>query len=188
MLRYATALFDEATIEATGRISGGDVEGDGRGSEARGVRGRPPRSPEERRLLLEEWNATEAEYPEDVCIHELFEEQVSRTPGATAVVCGEQSLSYEELNRQANQLAHYLIGLGVKPEERVGICVERGVGIVVGLLGILKAGGAYVPLDPAYPSQRLREIVDGCWAEDGAHRCCRTTGDRRRCAAERNSD
>ncbi len=116
--------------------------------------------PEERTLLLEEWNATEVEYPEELCIHELFEEQVSRAPEATALVHEEQSLSYEELNRQANQLAHYLISLGVKPDERVAICVERGVGMVVGLLGILKAGGAYVPLDPAYPSQRLQEILE----------------------------
>ena len=116
--------------------------------------------PEERTMLLEEWNATEAEYPEHACIHELFEEQVRRTPEATALVYEEQRLSYEELNQQANQLGHYLIGMGVKPDERVGICVERGVGMVVGLLGILKAGGAYVPLDPAYPCERLREIVE----------------------------
>src|SRR5439155_24351013 len=114
---------------------------------------------EERKQLLEEWNATEACYP-DLCIHELFEEQVRRTPEATALVYEEQRLSYEELNQQANQLGHYLIRLGVKPDERVGICVERGVGMVVGLLGILKAGGAYVPLDPAYPCERLREIVE----------------------------
>src|SRR5437764_5477870 len=119
---------------------------------------------EERKLLLEEWNATEAEYPEHACIHELFEEQVRRTQEDTALVYEEQRLSYEELNQQANQLGHYLIGMGVKPDERVGICVERGVGMVVGLLGILKAGGAYVPLDPAYPCQRLREILEDAGA------------------------
>jgi amino acid adenylation domain-containing protein len=115
---------------------------------------------EERRLLLETWNATEAKYPEDLCIHELFEEQVEKTPGATAVEYGEQSLSYAELNQHANQLGHYLIGLGVKPEERVAICVERGVGMVVALLGILKAGGAYVPLDPGYPDKRLAYMLE----------------------------
>ena len=81
-------------------------------------------------------------------------------PEAIALVYEEQSLSYEELNRQANQLAHYLIGLGVKPDERVAICVERGVEMVVGLLAILKAGGAYVPLDPAYPEERLAYILE----------------------------
>jgi amino acid adenylation domain-containing protein/natural product biosynthesis luciferase-like monooxygenase protein len=115
---------------------------------------------EERTLLLEEWNATEAEYPEGKCIHELFEEQVRRSPEAIALVYEEQRLSYEELNQQANQLAHHLIGLGVKPDDRVAICVERGVGMVVGLLAILKAGGAYVPLDSAYPDKRLREILE----------------------------
>ena len=158
-LRYAAALFDEATIE---RQRGyllqmleamvGDSQQEVGGIEILGT--------EERKLLLEEWNATEAEYPKHLCVHQLFEEQVRRTPEAIALVYEEQSLSYEELNRQANQLAHYLIGLGVKPDERVAICVERGLGMVVGLLGILKAGGAYVPLDPAYPSQRLQEILE----------------------------
>ena len=115
---------------------------------------------EERKQLLAEWNATEAEYPEDKCIHELFEEQVRRTPGAIALVYEEQTLSYEELNQQANQLRRYLIDLGVKPDERVAICVERGVEMVVGLLGILKAGGAYVPLDPGYPDKRLAYMLE----------------------------
>ena len=84
---------------------------------------------------------------------------MSRTPQVTAVEYEEHSLSYEELNQHANRLAHYLIGLGVKPDEPVAICVERSLGMVIGLLGILKAGGAYVPLDPAYPSERLGQIV-----------------------------
>src|SRR6266511_2881614 len=116
--------------------------------------------PEERRLLLEEWNATETEYPSHQSVHQLFEEQVRKSPDAVAVVCGDESLSYAELNEQANRLAHYLIGLGVKPDDRVGICVERSLGMVVGLLGILKSGGAYVPLDPAYPSERLRYMLN----------------------------
>ncbi|HEY6251721.1 MAG TPA: amino acid adenylation domain-containing protein, partial [Candidatus Angelobacter sp.] len=115
--------------------------------------------PEERQQLLE-WNATEAPYRENVCLHQLFEEQVEKTPQATAVVYEEQWLSYIELNEQANRLAHYLINLGVKPDEPVGICVERGARMVIGLLGILKAGGAYVPLDPAYPCERLRKILE----------------------------
>src|SRR6266545_1647285 len=119
----------------------------------------PLLSPEERRLLLEEWNATETEYPSHQSVHQLFEEQVRKSPDAVAVVCGDESLSYAELNEQANRLAHYLIGLGVKPDDRVGICVERSLGMVVGLLGILKSGGAYVPLDPAYPTERLRQVL-----------------------------
>jgi non-ribosomal peptide synthetase component F len=157
-LRYATALFDEATIKRQAGYLMAILEAMVADSQQEVARIEIVGT-EERKLLLEEWNATEAEYAEDTCIHELFEEQVEKTPGATAVAYEEQSLTYAELNQHANQLAHYLIGFEVKPEEPVAICVERGIGMVVGLLGILKAGGAYVPLDPAYPSQRLREIL-----------------------------
>ncbi|MBC1218683.1 amino acid adenylation domain-containing protein [Nostoc sp. UCD121] len=101
------------------------------------------------------WNYTHAEYPLNKCIHELFEEQVEKTPDAVAVVFEDQQLTYQELNTKANQLAHYLQKLGVAPDVLVGICIERSLEMVVGLLGIIKAGGAYVPLDPAYPSERL---------------------------------
>ena len=120
----------------------------------------PLLSEEERRRVLYEWNETGVEYPDNKCIHELFEEQVKKTPKAEAVVFEDASLSYEELNRRANRLAHYLRELGVKPDERVAICVERGLEMVVGLLGILKAGGAYVPLDPEYPVERLRYMLE----------------------------
>ncbi|MFP4099132.1 amino acid adenylation domain-containing protein [Coleofasciculus sp.] len=109
----------------------------------------------EQQQLLVEWNDTHTDYPKDQCIHQLFEVQVERTPDAVAVVCKDQPLTYRELNARANQLAHYLQRLGVKPEVLVGICVERSLEMVVGLLGILKAGGAYVPLDPSYPQERL---------------------------------
>ncbi|MBO4228604.1 condensation domain-containing protein, partial [Bradyrhizobium neotropicale] len=109
----------------------------------------------ERTYLLEELNRTAAAYPSDVCIHELFEAQVRRAPDAVAVVHEEERLSYGELNAHANQLAQHLIGLGVKPDQPVAICVARSVAMVVGLLAILKAGGAYLPLDPAYPRARL---------------------------------
>ncbi len=109
---------------------------------------------------LDEWNMTHAEYPEDMCIHELFEAQAKRTPEATAVVSGAGRVSYTQLNRRANRLAHHLRKNGVKPEERVGICAERGVEMVVGLLAVLKAGGAYVPLDPNYPEQRLQYMLN----------------------------
>ncbi len=114
----------------------------------------------ERERVLYEWNETEGEYPREKCVHELLEEQAGKTPEAVAVVCGEEELSYGELNRRANQLAHYLRELGVKPEERVGICVERSVEMVVGVVGVLKAGGAYVPLDPGYPAERLRYMIE----------------------------
>ena len=114
---------------------------------------------DERTLLLETWNATECDYPAQQCIHQLFEAQVERTPEAIALVYEDQALSYAELNAQANRLAHQLIELGVKPDARVAICVERSPAMVVGLLAILKAGGAYVPLDPAYPGERLAHIL-----------------------------
>ncbi|HEY4387293.1 MAG TPA: amino acid adenylation domain-containing protein, partial [Ktedonobacteraceae bacterium] len=113
----------------------------------------------ERQQVLVEWNTTTTDYPKDKCIHQLFEEQVERTPEAIALVFADEQLSYRELNRRANQLAHYLRGLGVGPEVLVGICVERSVEMVVGLLGILKAGGAYLPLDPAYPPERLSSML-----------------------------
>ncbi|WP_441338245.1 amino acid adenylation domain-containing protein [Microcystis sp. M110S1] len=114
----------------------------------------------EQHQLLVEWNNTKAEYPSNKCIHQLFEEQVERTPDAVAVVFEEQQLTYNELNCRANQLAHYLQSLGVKPDELVGICVERSLEMIVGLLGILKAGGAYVPLDPDYPIERLSFMLE----------------------------
>jgi aspartate racemase len=107
----------------------------------------------ERYQLLVEWNNTQADYPKQTC-HQLFEAQVERTPDAVAVVFEDQQLTYRELNSRANQLAHYLQGLGVKPDVLVAISVERSIEMVTGFLGILKAGGAYVPLDPSYPHER----------------------------------
>lgn len=104
---------------------------------------------------LVEWNHTQTEYPQDKCIHQLFEAQVEKTPDAVAAVFENEELTYRQLNRRANQLAHYLQRLGVGPEVPVCICVERSLEMIVGLLGILKAGGAYVPLDPSYPQERL---------------------------------
>ncbi|MFW9262285.1 amino acid adenylation domain-containing protein, partial [Nostoc sp. CALU 546] len=114
----------------------------------------------EEQQLLVEWNDTQVDYPFDKCIHQLFEEQVERTPNAVAVVFENQQLTYHELNCRANQLAHYLQSLGVKPDVLVGICVERSLEMVVGLLGILKAGGAYVPLDSEYPKDRLSFMLE----------------------------
>ncbi|NET13338.1 MAG: amino acid adenylation domain-containing protein, partial [Okeania sp. SIO1H6] len=114
----------------------------------------------EHHQLLVEWNDTAVEYPADKCIHQLFEEQVEKTPDAVAVVFEGEQLTYQQLNAKANQLAHYLQSLGVKPETLVGICVERSLEMVVGLLGILKAGGSYVPLDPSYPRERLAYMLE----------------------------
>ncbi|AFZ30327.1 amino acid adenylation domain protein [Gloeocapsa sp. PCC 7428] len=118
---------------------------------------------EQNQLL--EWNTITTEYPQDKCIHQLFEEQVEKTPEAVAVVFEEQYLTYRELNTRANQLAHYLQKLGVESEALVGICVERSLEMVIGILGILKAGGAYIPLDPSYPQQRLAFMLEDSQTE-----------------------
>ncbi|HHK8207073.1 TPA: amino acid adenylation domain-containing protein, partial [Serratia marcescens] len=113
----------------------------------------------ERELLLHGWNRTERDYPLDQTLAALFEQQVRRTPDATALVSGAESLSYAQLNARANRLAHALIARGVGPDSRVAVCAERGLNMVTALFGILKAGGAYVPLDPAYPGERLQYIL-----------------------------
>ncbi|NJL63584.1 MAG: amino acid adenylation domain-containing protein [Methylacidiphilales bacterium] len=108
---------------------------------------------------ITQWNQTQADYPQE-CIHQQFEAIVERIPNNIAVIFGEQKLTYQELNQKANQLANYLQDLGVKPETPVGICIERSLEMVIGILGIIKAGGAYVPLDPDYPTQRLEYIIN----------------------------
>ncbi|MEM1391731.1 MAG: amino acid adenylation domain-containing protein [Cyanobacteria bacterium P01_H01_bin.150] len=119
----------------------------------------PLLSEAERYQILTEWNDTTTDYPKDKCIHQLFEEQVEKTPDTVAVVFEGEQLTYKQLNQKANQLARHLQSLGVKPEVLVGICVERSIEMLVGLLGILKAGGAYVPFDPSYPQERLSYML-----------------------------
>ncbi|HEV2734527.1 MAG TPA: amino acid adenylation domain-containing protein, partial [Longimicrobiaceae bacterium] len=114
----------------------------------------------ERRQVVEEWNRTERPYPRGVCIHELFAAQAERVPDAPAVTFEGASLTYAALNARANRLAHHLRGLGVGPETRVGICLDRGPEMVVAILAVLKAGGAYVPLDPGYPAERLAYMLE----------------------------
>ena len=114
------------------------------------------------------FNDTHRAYPSERCVHELFEEQVARTPDAVAVVFEDRQLSYRELNAQANRLAHHLIALGVRPDDRVALCMQRSLEMVVGLLGILKAGVAYVPLDPSYPAERLAYMLSGQHPRGGA--------------------
>ncbi|WP_366925011.1 amino acid adenylation domain-containing protein [Anabaena sp. AL09] len=114
----------------------------------------------DRHQLLKEWNDPQTDDPYHKCIHQLVEEKAEQTPDAIAVVCGNQQLTYAQLNNRANQLAHYLRSLGLETEQLVGICVERSPLMLVGILGILKAGGAYVPLDPEYPQERLSLMLE----------------------------
>ena len=120
----------------------------------------PLLSAAERHQVLVAWNDTATAYPADLCIHQLFEAQVERTPEAVALVFEQQHLSYRELNARANQLAHQLMANGVGPDRLVGICTKRSVALIVGILGVLKAGGAYLPLDPGLPLERLRFMLE----------------------------
>ncbi|GAA6618103.1 amino acid adenylation domain-containing protein [Scytonema sp. NUACC26] len=119
----------------------------------------PLLSEREREKILVEWNTTEIDCDPTLCLHQLIEAQVERTPNAIAVSFAEEHLTYRELNERANQLARYLQTLGVKPEVLVGVCIDRSLDMLVGLLGILKAGAAYLPLDPGYPQERLELIL-----------------------------
>ncbi|PHS16284.1 MAG: non-ribosomal peptide synthetase [Blastopirellula sp.] len=158
-VEYNTDLFDESTIE---RFIGHYEK------LLRGIVGKPEKRVSEYGLLsdaelhtqLVEWNKTEVPYRSEKCIHELIEEQVSRKPDSTAIECDGRKMTYNELNERSNQLAHYLIEQGVGPEILVGICIDRSIDMIIGLLGILKAGGAYVPIDPGYPEQRIRYILE----------------------------
>ncbi len=114
----------------------------------------------QREQVLVAWNATEAPWRSEACVHRLIEEQAARTPNAVAVTCRDQSLTYAELNSRANQLARRLHTMGVGPDVLVGLCVERSVEMMVGLIAIQKAGGAYVPLDPTYPKDRIAYMVE----------------------------
>lgn len=114
---------------------------------------------DEKQQMLIEWNHTQADFAEQLCIHQLFEAQVEKTPDAVAVVCGEEQLTYQELNCRANQLAHHLKQLGVKPGVLVAVYLERSVEMIPALLGILKAGGAYVPLEPSFPKARIQLLL-----------------------------
>ncbi|CAI8756612.1 Arthrofactin synthetase C [Pseudomonas sp. IT-93MI4] len=158
-LEYATALFDQSTVERfVGyflRLLQAMVAND-----QALLQQAPLLAPEEQQRLLVEFNATDVDYDLKQTIHGLFEAQVARTPWAPAVVADEQQLTYAELNARANQLARHLRELGVGPDARVALCVERGLDMVVGLLAILKAGGGYVPLDPAYPLERLAYMLE----------------------------
>ena len=151
---YSTDLFEQATIIRMADHSRQLLEAIV-ASPDEPVSDLPILTGSEKHQLLVDWNDTRRDYPRDKCIHELFEEQVAKTPDAVAVAFEDQQLTYGELNRRANQLARYLIRLGVGPEKLMGICVERSLEMIIGLLGILKAGGVYVPQDPCFPKERL---------------------------------
>ena len=161
LLEYNTDLFDDLTIERLLRHFQTLLES---------VVQRPQQKISElplldeaaQRQLLFELNETTVSFPPPRCIHQIFEEQVERTPDAPAVVFEEERLTYRELNGLANQLAHRLIALGVGPEVPVGILMNRSINVVVAVLGILKAGGAYLPLDPVYPAERLAFMMEDC--------------------------
>ncbi|WP_375497255.1 amino acid adenylation domain-containing protein [uncultured Nostoc sp.] len=158
-LEYNTDLFQESTIHRMAGHLQTLLEGIVANPQQR-LSELPLLSESERHQLLVEWNDTQVNYPQDQCIHQLFEAQVERTPDSIAVVFEDQQLTYGELNTKANQLAHYLQTLGVKPEVLVGICVERSLLMAIGLLAILKAGGAYIPLDHSYPQERIAFILE----------------------------
>ncbi|MCD0265020.1 amino acid adenylation domain-containing protein, partial [Xanthomonas melonis] len=160
-LIYATALFERATLrrwmEHWRHLLDAMLAED---ADERPVDRLSLWNEVQQQQVLLELNASAADYPRSACIHELFEAQVVRSPAAIAVMQGGRSLSYGELNAQANRLARYLHEVGVRPDDRVAICVQRDTGIVVALLAVLKCGGAYVPLDPAYPAERLTYMLE----------------------------
>ena len=157
-IEYASDLFDVSTIQRMAMhletLLFAMAVNDGAT-----VRRLPILTAAQRIEVLESFNDTAREYPRHKLIHQLFEERVQEEPAAVALVCEGASMSYDELNRRANQLAHYLLALGVRPDDRVAICMERGSAMVIGWLGILKAGAAYVPLESNYPADRLSAML-----------------------------
>jgi len=156
-LQYATDLFERATaarmVEHLARVLEQVAEApDAPVSRVELMGG-------EERERVAGWNRTGAPYPADRCIHQLFEAQAVRTPAAVAVVCGDDAMTFGELDERANRLARHLAGMGVGPEVRVGLCMERGPELMVAILGVMKAGGAYVPLDPAFPPDRIAYLL-----------------------------
>ena len=158
-LTYATDLFDASTAARMLRHWLGLLRG-AVADTTRPLQDLAMLDMTERQQILEQWNATARDYPQNQWVHHLIEAQAERQPQATALVFAEQRIDYAELNRRANRLAHRLIEAGVGPDVRVGLAVERSFDMVIGLLAVLKAGGAYVPLDPDYPRERLAYMLD----------------------------
>jgi non-ribosomal peptide synthetase component F len=162
-LEFKADLFEPATAERMLGHFRSLAEGAG-ADPAASIWQLPLLAVEERRQLLTEWNATDRDFPGGLLLHQLFEARAAAAPDLEAVVAGERRLRYGELNRRSEELARRLRGLGVRPEERVAVCLRRSEKLIVALLAVLKAGGAYVPLDPAYPVERLSLIL----ADSGA--------------------
>jgi amino acid adenylation domain-containing protein len=158
-LEYSTALFDRATVARMLRHFQRLLEGAVADPDCP-IGNLPMLTPEEEGLLLKDWNATDRAYPFVQSIRGLFEAQAAATPDATAAVCGEERITYGELNLRANRLAHYLKKRGVGPDTPVGVCLSRSFETLVAVLGVLKAGGAYAPLDPAYPAERVAYMLE----------------------------
>ncbi|HEX5724711.1 MAG TPA: amino acid adenylation domain-containing protein, partial [Longimicrobiaceae bacterium] len=157
-LNYSTDLFERGTIERMLGHLARVLEQVAADADVRLSR-LALTGPEERARVVEEWNRTERAYPRGVCVHELFEAQVRERPDAVALAWGDAELTYRELDARANRLANHLVRLGVGPDARVGVLLERSAELIVSILAVLKAGGAYVPLDPSYPPERLRLML-----------------------------
>ena len=159
-MAFATALFNKETIEQMSRHYVNILEQLAFESE-KVIADYKVLSSEEQQQILLGWNQTDEDYPKDKTIVQLFEEQVIANPNNTAVVFEESSLTYAELNAKANQLARYLHSQGdIKPDTLIGICVDRSLDMMVGILGIMKAGAAYVPISPEYPDERIAYILE----------------------------
>jgi myxalamid-type nonribosomal peptide synthetase MxaA len=159
---YSTDLFEYATIERMAGHFATLLEGIADRPEAR--LGELPLLTAAERHGLAEWSGTARRFPDEACLHELFEQRAAEQPDRPALVCGETALTYGELNERADALARHLRARGVGPETRVGLCLERSAEAIVGIFAILKAGGAYVPLDPASPPERIAELLADCGA------------------------
>ncbi|WP_420130689.1 amino acid adenylation domain-containing protein [Longimicrobium sp.] len=157
-LTYRTDLFEPGTVKRMVRHLGRVLEQAAEDADVRLSR-LALTGPAERSMVLEEWNQTERPYPRGVCVHELFDAQVRERPDALALGWGDVQLTYRQLDARANQLANHLVGLGVGPDARVGVLLERSAELIVSILAVLKAGGCYVPLDPSYPAERLRLML-----------------------------
>ena len=158
-VEYSTDLFEEKTVRRMMDHYQKLLEGIVANPDQR-LADLPLLTESERWQIVDEWNQTEVGYPQDRCLHQLVEDQVERTPEAVAIVFKDAQLTYRQLNERSNQLADHLQKFGVGPDTLVGICVERSLEMVVGLLAILKAGGAYMPLDPEYPEDRLSFMLE----------------------------
>lgn len=157
-IEYKTDLFDRTTIERMVGHFKTLLEAVVANPQSR-VQDLPLLTEAERHQILVKWNDTKADFPQDKCIHQLFEEQAVRSPDAIAVSSDDHALTYSELDQEANQLAHRLSVLGVMPGMLVAICLDRDIDLVVGVLGILKAGAAYLPIDPQYPVERIAYMI-----------------------------